>query len=114
VPEFSADVKKKMPGFARAEKKLRYMAVEIYEADKVEDGQPPYRCSIRNTWAIALLGRDSPAVAGTKLTLFSMMSGGVLNTVNEEEKTCRSQPHERRFSTEWGESSSVDVRKSHP
>jgi hypothetical protein len=77
VPEFSADVKKKI-----AEKKLRYMSVEIYEADKVEGDQPPY---LR---AIALLGRDTPAVAGTKLTLFSMMNGGVLNTVNEEEKTC--------------------------
>jgi hypothetical protein len=77
IPEFSADVKKKI-----AEKKLRYMSVEIYEFDKVDEAQPPY---LR---AIALLGRDTPAVAGTKLALFSLMQGGVVNTVNEEEKTC--------------------------
>jgi hypothetical protein len=58
------------------------MSVEIYELDKVDEAQPPY---LR---AIALLGRDTPAVAGTKLTLFSFMQGGVVNTVNEEEKTC--------------------------
>jgi hypothetical protein len=74
VPEFSADVKKKI-----AEKKLRYMSVEIYEWDKADEKEPPY---LR---AIALLGRDTPAVAGTKLTLFSLKQGGVVNTVNEEE-----------------------------
>ena len=56
VEGFSADVKKAM-----AEKKLRYVSVEIREYDKSGDGQPPY------LKAIALLGRDTPAVQGTKL-----------------------------------------------
>ncbi|GHU01824.1 hypothetical protein FACS1894147_02410 [Spirochaetia bacterium] len=77
VPEFSADVKKKI-----AEKKLRYISVEIYEFDKVDEKDPPY---LR---AIALLGRDTPAVQGTKLpTFFSQMSGGGRLTVNEEAHT---------------------------
>lgn len=75
VPEFSATVKQKI-----AEKKLRYISVEVYERDKLNESEAPY---LR---AIALLGRDTPAVPGAKLpTLFSMMTGGGVTTVNEEE-----------------------------
>jgi len=52
---------------AIAEKKLRYVSVELYEFDKCKEtqGQPPY---LR---AVALLGRDTPAVAGTRVPMFS-------------------------------------------
>jgi hypothetical protein len=74
VPEFSAEAKR-----AIAEKKLRYMSVEILEFDKTDPEQPPY------LKAIALLGRDTPAFAGAKLpSVFALMTGGGL-TVNEEE-----------------------------
>jgi hypothetical protein len=65
---------------AIAEKKLRYISVEIYEFDKVNKGDPPY---LR---AVALLGRDSPAVTGTKIPAMfsSLFSGGVVNTTDEE------------------------------
>jgi hypothetical protein len=67
---------------AIAEKKLRYISVEIYEFDKVSKGEPPY---LR---AVALLGRDTPAVTGTKIpamfSLKSFLSGGVVNAVDEE------------------------------
>jgi len=64
---------------AIAEKKLRYISVEIYEFDKVEKDQPPY------LKAVALLGRDNPAVVGTKIpAMFSLSTGGVVNTVDEE------------------------------
>ncbi|MDR2807763.1 MAG: hypothetical protein LBB43_02015 [Spirochaetaceae bacterium] len=74
IPEFSADAKK-----AIAENKLRYVSAEIIERDRINPDDPPY---LR---AIALLGRDSPAIKGTKLpTLFSMMTGGNLQ-VDETE-----------------------------
>jgi len=67
---------------AIAEGKLRYISVELYEFDKVNKSEPPY---LR---AIALLGRDSPAVTGTKIpamfSLKSLFSGGVVNTADEE------------------------------
>ena len=64
---------------AIAEKKLRYISVEIFEFDKVNKDDPPY---LR---AVALLGRDTPAVAGTKIpAMFSKdFSGGVV-TADEE------------------------------
>jgi hypothetical protein len=76
VTDVSADVKKKV-----AEKKLKYMSVEIYEHDKVDD-KPPY---LR---AIALLGRDTPAVAGARLpAYFSLAPGGLVCFAKEEEHT---------------------------
>jgi hypothetical protein len=74
VPEFSADVKKKI-----AEGKLRYVSAEVYEHDKSDAERPPY------LKAVALLGRDTPAVAGTKISLFTLMAGGGLAIVNENE-----------------------------
>ena len=66
---------------AIAEKKLRYISVEIFEFDKVNKDDPPY---LR---ALALLGRDTPAVTGTKIpAMFSLFSGGVVNTTDEENK----------------------------
>jgi hypothetical protein len=77
VTDVSADLKKKV-----AEKKLKYMSVEIYENDKVDENQPPY---LR---AIALLGRDTPAVAGARLpAYFSLASGGIVCFAKEEEHT---------------------------
>ncbi|MDR1587299.1 MAG: hypothetical protein LBS57_07590 [Treponema sp.] len=74
IPEFSLEAR-----HAIAEKKLRYISVEIYEFDKVTKGEPPY------LKAVALLGRDNPAVTGTKIpAFFSLATGGVVNTVDEE------------------------------
>jgi hypothetical protein len=76
IPEFSLEAR-----HAIAEKKLRYISVEIYEFDKENKEQPPY------LHAIALLGRDNPAVRGTKIpSLFSLSTGGVVNTVDEESR----------------------------
>jgi len=65
---------------AIAEKKLRYISVEIFEFDKINKDDPPY---LR---AVALLGRDTPAVTGTKITAMfsSIFSGGVVNAADEE------------------------------
>ena len=65
---------------AIAEKKLRYISVEIYENDKVDKDAPPY------LKAVAMLGRDNPAVAGTKIPAMfsSVFSDGVVNTADEE------------------------------
>jgi phage I-like protein len=67
---------------AIAEGKLRYISAEIYEFDKKNKDEPPY---LR---AIALLGRDTPAVTGTKIpamfSLKSFLSGGVVNAADEE------------------------------
>jgi phage terminase Nu1 subunit (DNA packaging protein) len=77
VTDVSADLKKKV-----AEKKLKYMSVEIYENDKVDATKPPY---LR---AIALLGRDTPAVAGVKLpAYFSLAPGGIMCFAKENEYT---------------------------
>jgi hypothetical protein len=77
VADVSADLKKKV-----AEKKLKYMSVEIYENDKIDEKQPPY---LR---AIALLGRDTPAVAGARLpAYFSLAPGGAVCFAKEEEHT---------------------------
>jgi hypothetical protein len=58
------------------------MSVEIYENDKVDENQPPYLRSI------ALLGRDTPAVAGAKLpAYFSLAPGGRVCFAKEEEHT---------------------------
>jgi hypothetical protein len=74
IPDFSLEAR-----HAIAEKKLRYISVEIFEFDKVNKEEPPY---LR---AVALLGRDTPAVTGTKIpAMFSFLSGGVVNTVDEE------------------------------
>jgi hypothetical protein len=74
IPEFSLEAR-----HAIAEKKLRYISVEIYEFDKEDKSQSPY---LR---AIALLGRDTPAVMGTKIpAMFSLSLGGIVNTVDEE------------------------------
>jgi hypothetical protein len=74
VPEFSADIKKKL-----VEGKLRYISAEFYEFDKINAEQPPY------LKAVALLGRDTPAVAGTKITLFTLMADGGLAVIDEAE-----------------------------
>jgi hypothetical protein len=74
VGEFSGDVKKKI-----AEGKLRYVSAEIYEFDKVDAARAPY------LKAVALLGRDTPAVAGTKVSLFGLMAGGGLTVIDEKE-----------------------------
>jgi hypothetical protein len=65
---------------AIAEKKLRYISVEIFEFDKANKDDPPY------LKAVALLGRDTPAVSGTKIPAMfsSLFSGGVVNTADEE------------------------------
>jgi hypothetical protein len=77
ITDVSADVKKKV-----AEKKLKYMSAEIYEDDKVDEKKPPY---LR---AIALLGRDTPAVAGARLpAYFSLVPGGVACFAKKEEHT---------------------------
>ncbi|MFC1238403.1 hypothetical protein ACFGOO_03095 [Treponema vincentii] len=77
VPSFSADVIRKV-----AEGKLKYMSIEVFENDMIDKSQPPY---LR---AIALLGRDTPAVAGAKIpTLFSLPFGGFAECANEETHT---------------------------
>jgi hypothetical protein len=67
---------------AIAEGKLRYISVELYEFDKINKDDPPY---LR---AVALLGRDTPAVTGTKIpAMFSLknfLSGGVVNATDED------------------------------
>lgn len=75
IPEFSLEAR-----HAIAERKLRYISVEIYEFDKVNKADPPY------LKAVALLGRDNPAVTGTKIPAMfsSLFSGGVVNTTDEE------------------------------
>jgi hypothetical protein len=72
IEDFSADVKK-----AVAEKKLRYISVEIREYDKSDAEQPPY------LKAVALLGRDTPAVQGAKLP--SYFSQDVMSVLDEKE-----------------------------
>jgi hypothetical protein len=72
IEDFSADVKK-----AVAEKKLRYLSVEIREYDKSDAEQPPY------LKAVALLGRDTPAVQGAKLPAF--FSQEVMSVPDEKE-----------------------------
>ena len=74
VDEFSADVKKAM-----AEKKLRYISAEFWEYDKRDEKESPY------LKAIALLGRDTPAVSGAKLPALFDRSAGVMSTVDEKE-----------------------------
>lgn len=77
VPSFSSDVIKKV-----AEGKLKYMSVEIFENDIVDKNEPPY------LKAIALLGRDTPAVAEAKIpTLFSLALGGFAECANKEAHT---------------------------
>ncbi len=77
VPSFSSDVVKKV-----SEGRLKYMSVEIFENDVIDSSQPPY------LKAIALLGRDTPAVAGAKIpTLFSLPFGGFAECANEENHT---------------------------
>jgi hypothetical protein len=77
VAEVSADLKRKV-----AEKKLKYMSAEIYEYDKEDEKRAPY---LR---AIALLGRDTPAVAGAKLpAYFSLAPGGTACFAKAEEHT---------------------------
>jgi hypothetical protein len=76
IPEFSAEAKR-----AIAENKLRYISAEIFEFDKIDAGQSPY---LR---AVALLGRDTPAVPTARLpSLFSLMVGGDV-AVNDENHT---------------------------
>ena len=55
IPEFSSKVKR-----ALSEKHLRYVSAEIYEFDKQDTAAAPY------LKATALLGRDTPAVPGTR------------------------------------------------
>lgn len=75
VPSFSADVIKKV-----AEGKLKYMSVEIFENDMVDKNEPPY------LKAIALLGRDTPAVVGAKIpAFFSLSFGGFVEYANQDE-----------------------------
>ncbi len=75
IPEFSSDAKKAM-----AEKKLRYVSSEIFEFDKLDPDQPPY---LR---AVALLGRDTPAISTTRLpSLFGLLGDGAMSTVDEKQ-----------------------------
>ena len=74
IPEFSADAKK-----AIAEKKLRYVSAEIYEFDKLDPDQPPY---LR---AVALLGRDTPAIPAARLPSLFGFDGGVVSIVDKEQ-----------------------------
>jgi hypothetical protein len=64
---------------AIAEKNLRYVSAEIYEFDRGNAEQAPY---LR---AISLLGRDTPAVQGTKLPNLFGFGAGTVTTLNEEE-----------------------------
>jgi hypothetical protein len=65
---------------AIARKNLRYVSAEIYEFDKWRDAnEAPY---LR---AISLLGRDTPAVQGTKLPTLFGLGVGTVTTLNEEE-----------------------------
>jgi hypothetical protein len=74
IPEFSLEAR-----HAITERKLQYVSVEIFEFDKEDKDKSPY------LKAAALLGRDTPAVRGTKIpALFSLAAGGVVNTVSEE------------------------------
>ena len=64
---------------AIAEKNLRYVSAEIYEFDRHHDAdEAPY---LR---AISLLGRDSPAVQGTKLPTLFGLGAGTVTTLDEE------------------------------
>jgi hypothetical protein len=75
IPEFSSDAKKAM-----AEKKLRYVSSEIFEFDKLDPDQPPY---LR---AVALLGRDTPAISTARLpSLFGLLGDGAMSTVDEKQ-----------------------------
>jgi hypothetical protein len=74
IDDFSADVKK-----ALAEKKLRYISAEFWEFDKRDGNESPY------LKAIALLGRDTPAVPGAKLPTLFDRSGGVMSVLDEKE-----------------------------
>ena len=74
IDEFSGDVKKAM-----AEKKLRYISAEFWEYDKGDEKESPY------LKAVALLGRDTPAVSGAKLPALFDRSGGVMSTIDEKE-----------------------------
>ena len=75
IPEFSSKVK-----HALAEKMLRYVSAEIYEFDKRDANEPPY---LR---AVSLLGRDAPAVQGTKIGAFEeLVKGGTVTSLNAEE-----------------------------
>jgi hypothetical protein len=66
------------------ENKLRYISAEIFEFDKLpHSADPPYLKSL------ALLGRDAPAVAGTKVpTIFqifkNLLTGGESLAADEE------------------------------
>jgi len=74
IDAFSADVTK-----AIAEKKLRYISAEFWEYDKRDGNESPY------LKAIALLGRDTPAVPGAKLPTMFEKSGGIMSTLDEKE-----------------------------
>jgi hypothetical protein len=101
IPEFSLEAR-----HAIAEKKLRYISVEIYEFDKEDKSQSPY---LR---AIALLGRDTPAVMGTKIpSMFSLSLGGVVNTVDEENHI---STFTRKVSAEEFKTLSVQGQESQP
>jgi hypothetical protein len=79
VEEFSKEAEA-----AIKENKLRYVSAEIFEFDKLpHSADPPYLKSL------ALLGRDAPAVAGTKLpAVFQMfknlLTGGESLSADEE------------------------------
>jgi hypothetical protein len=98
IPEFSAEVKK-----AIAENKLRYISAEIYERDKDDPENTPY---LR---AVALLGRDSPAIPSTRLpALFGFMDSGVLTELPEPEHIVA---FTRRVSTKEIQSLSIEETK---
>jgi hypothetical protein len=111
IPEFSLEAR-----HAIAEKKLRYVSVEIYENDKITEGEPPY---LR---AVALLGRDSPAVAGTKIpAVFSLTAGGVIHAVDEEShistftrKVKAEEIQDLSAGQETQEDTTMDGKGSHP
>ncbi|MBN2536387.1 MAG: hypothetical protein JXB88_26120 [Spirochaetales bacterium] len=73
IPELSAEVLA-----AIAQKKLKYVSAEIFKFDEINPDDPPY---LR---AIALLGRDTPAVVTAKLpSFFSMFAGGTITSIDE-------------------------------
>jgi hypothetical protein len=103
VDGFSKDAEQ-----AIKENKLRYISAEIYEFDKLDKKEPPY------LKAIALLGRDTPAVMGTKIpAVFQMfknlLTGGESLEADEESHV---STFSRRLKPEDIESLSVNGGQS--
>jgi hypothetical protein len=76
ITDFSSEVR-----HAIADKQYRYVSAEIYEFDKHDASQAPY---LR---AVALLGRSTPAVLGTRIPAMfeELLKGGTVTTLQDEE-----------------------------